>query len=179
MQSGLSLAGLQLVRPLPFHRTGLPVLPQVSFCKHAITNAPANSRSARFALFLRNGSLPRVEAGSAFASHDFGTCSVFIPIMAGLLADSLQRSLFHRGLRASRCLLARPDCFRLERNLPGGFSFNSPTGVLRLSHGALQQSPRYWLEGSLVTIGLHSLAYFGYQPRLNASLSSAEVLPSC
>ena len=43
-----------------------------------LTNAPANSRSARFALFLRDGSLPRVEAGSAFASHDFGTCSVFI-----------------------------------------------------------------------------------------------------
>jgi hypothetical protein len=35
----------------------------------------------------------------------------------------LQRSLFYRGLRASRCLLARPDCCRLERNLPGGFAF--------------------------------------------------------
>jgi hypothetical protein len=90
MQPGLSLTGLRLVRPLPFHRTGLPVLPQVSLRKHAITNAPANSPSARFALFLRDGSLPRVEAGSAFASHDFGTCSVFIPIMACSLADSFK-----------------------------------------------------------------------------------------
>jgi hypothetical protein len=74
-----------LVRHSPIHRTGLPVLPQDSFRKHAVTNAPANSRSARFALFLRDGSLPRVEAGSAFASHDFGTCSVFISYY-GLLA---------------------------------------------------------------------------------------------
>ena len=65
------------------------MLPQDSFCKHAVTNAPANSRSARFALFLRDGSLPRVEAGSAFALHDFGTCSVFIRITACSLADSL------------------------------------------------------------------------------------------
>jgi hypothetical protein len=78
-----------LVRHSPIRRTELPVLPQDSFRKHAVTNAPANSRSARFALFLRDGSLPRVEAGSAFASHDFGTCSVFIPITACSLADSL------------------------------------------------------------------------------------------
>ena len=47
------------VRP-PFAAppTGLPVLPQDSFRKHAVTKTPANSRSARFALFLRNGSLP-------------------------------------------------------------------------------------------------------------------------
>ena len=63
--------------------------PLDSFCKHAVTNAPANSHSARFAFFLRAGSLPRVEAGSAFALHDFGTCSVFIPITACSLADSL------------------------------------------------------------------------------------------
>jgi hypothetical protein len=57
------------------------VLPQDSFRKHAVTNAPAISRSARFALFLPDGSLPRVEAGSAFASHDFGIISYY-----GLLA---------------------------------------------------------------------------------------------
>ena len=62
---------------------GLPVLPQVSFCKHAVTNAPANSGSARFALFPRDGSLPRVEAGGV------GTCSVFIRITACSLADPL------------------------------------------------------------------------------------------
>ena len=30
------------------------------------------------------------------------------------------------------------------------------------SSAHLEIQPRYWLEGSLVTIGLHSLAYLGY-----------------
>ena len=39
------------------------MLPQDSFRKHAVTNTPANSRSARFALFLRDGSLPVLKPG--------------------------------------------------------------------------------------------------------------------
>ncbi len=57
------------------------------------------------------------------------------------LADSLFRSLLRQGLRALRYLCTRLDCYRRERKLPGGFSVfsDSPTRVLRLSHGALQQ----------------------------------------
>ena len=78
------------------------------------SNAPANSRSARFALFLRDGSLPRFEAGSAFALHDVGTHSHY-----GLLTLPLKGAYSSRA-PASRCLLVRPDCYRLERNVPGG-----------------------------------------------------------
>lgn len=57
--------------------------------------------------------------------------------------DTEKEPLGGQTWRPSCCIgLARPDCCRLERNLPGGFAFNSPTGVPRLSHGALQQSAK-------------------------------------
>ena len=42
------------------------------------------------------------------------------------------------------------------------------------SSAHLEIQPKYWLGGSLVTIGLRSLAYLGYHLLINASLSSAE-----
>ena len=114
-------------------------MPQVSCCQHAVINAPANSNSVCFARVLSDGSLPHVKTGSAFASHGFGTCSVFIRITACSLADPLPISgLLHQGLRAFHCFHARLGCYRLERKLPGGIL--SPTGVLRLCHGALERA---------------------------------------
>ena len=57
------------------------------------SNAPANSRSARFALFLRDGSLPRCEAGSAFALHDVDSFALRSPHSPFL------KEPIHRGRR--------------------------------------------------------------------------------
>jgi hypothetical protein len=73
---------------------------------------------------MRPGSLPHVLAGSASALDGFGTCSMFIRITACSLADSLYRSLLHRGLRTVHCFPARLDCYRLERKLPGGIKLS-------------------------------------------------------
>ena len=56
------------------------MLPQDSFRKHAVTNAPANSRTRAVLASLSSCAMVafpalKGEAGSAFALHDFGTCS--------------------------------------------------------------------------------------------------------
>ena len=68
--------------------------------------------------FPRGGSLPCNSARSASALDFSGPAQRSI-VTACKLAESLDDPL-HRGLRRSRRLLRRHNCYRLERPLPGG-----------------------------------------------------------
>jgi hypothetical protein len=57
---------------------------------------------------------------------------MFIRITACLLADPRTTGPLHRRLRMLHYFHTRLGCYRLERQLPGGFAY-SPTGVPRLS----------------------------------------------
>jgi len=64
----------------------------------------------------------------------FEACSAFTRVTACMLAKSPCGDPLHRRLRRVRRLPRRSDCFRLERQLPGGTS----TRWVRASfHGAL------------------------------------------
>jgi hypothetical protein len=79
---------------------------------------------------------PEIKIGSASASVIFGTCSAFTHVMACQLAES-PRDPLHRRLQPLRYLHDCSDCYRLERQLPGGSDPRWKTVPL---HGALNQS---------------------------------------
>ena len=99
---GLPLAGVRLARATP--PTGLPVLRPLPSCMRAAANTPAESASALVARFPADGSLPRINGGSASA----------LPV-----SRPAQRSLMLRPA----CSLNRPrrpfssECFRRIRYL--------------------------------------------------------------
>jgi len=66
--------------------------------QHVLTTTPANSRGAFFARFPRDGSLPRISTGSAFASpfSRLARCSLILGPVRSLTRYS---SLWHRELR--------------------------------------------------------------------------------
>jgi hypothetical protein len=78
---------------------------------------------------------PEIQIGSASALIIFGTCSAFTQVMACPLAES-PCDPFHRRLQPLRYLHDCSDCYRLERQLPGG---TNPAGRSVPLHGALNQ----------------------------------------
>ena len=99
---GLPLAGVRLARATP--PTGLPVLRPFPSCMRAAANTPAEPAGALVARFPADGSLPRINGGSASA----------LPV-----SRPAQRSLMLRPA----CSLSRPrrpfssECFRRIRYL--------------------------------------------------------------
>jgi hypothetical protein len=63
---GLSLAGVRLI-VVSDHAMGFPVLNWSSSCIHAVATTPAKFLGALFAHFPKDGSLPLIPGGSAFA----------------------------------------------------------------------------------------------------------------
>ena len=90
------------------------MLRRISCCEHAVIHAPADGRTAYFTRAMLPGSLPHVLAGSASALDGFGTCSMFIPITACSLADSLLQEPFTSRAPNSSLLPCPP------RLLPAG-----------------------------------------------------------
>jgi len=87
----------------------------------AAATTPARPAGARVARFPAGVSLPRCIGGSALASYIFEACSAFTRVAARMVAEPPKAALFHRS--ASGHVVAsitRPDCYRLERQLPGG-----------------------------------------------------------
>ena len=69
----------------------------------------------------------------------FEACSTFTRVTACTLAKSL-KDLLHRRLQPIRYLHGCSDCYRLERQLPGGFRTRWKTAPF---HGALERGVRH------------------------------------
>ena len=87
----------------------------------AAANTPAEPVGACVARFPTGSSLPRYQGGSASASYPFEACSAFTRVAARMvakppLADPLRRSASDDVVTS----IVRSDCYRLERQLPGG-----------------------------------------------------------
>lgn len=110
-----------------------PVLHQSSSYVHAIVITPAELLSACIAFFPRNHSLPHLTAGSASAlmlSRPARRSFTLRPAHS----PNHQVILYTEGFsRLSLCDCS--DCYRLERQLPGGIRTHRKTVPL---HGAQQ-----------------------------------------
>ena len=87
----------------------------------AATNTPAEPVGARVARFPTAGSLPRVSGGSASALPVSRPARRSLHVAALMVAEPPKAALCHRS--ASNDVVTssiRSDCFRLERQLPGG-----------------------------------------------------------
>jgi hypothetical protein len=85
---------------------------------HAIANIPAECLRASVARFRRHCSLPRNLGRVGFRITLFETCSAFTHVTACMLAKSPQVTLTPKASVAILCNCS--DCYRLERQLPGG-----------------------------------------------------------
>ena len=88
---------------------------------HATANTPAEPVGARVARFPTAGSLPRFCGRLGFRSARFEACSAFTRVVACVVAEPPAAALCHRS--ASDDVVTstiRSDCYRLERQLPGG-----------------------------------------------------------
>ena len=100
---------------------GLPVLRPFPSSTRAAAITPAEPAGARVARFPTAGSLPRLPGGSASASSCFEACSAFTRVAARVVAEPPKAALGHRSASADVVtFIVRSDCFRLERQLPGG-----------------------------------------------------------
>ena len=96
------------------------LLPSPSFMR-ATANAPAKPIGAHVARLPTDASLPRFTGGVGFRITRFEACSAFTHVAARMLAEPPKAALFHRS--ASNHVVTsviRSDCYRLERQLPGG-----------------------------------------------------------
>ena len=86
---------------------------------HAIATTPTGMLTliARIHQHLRP-SLLLSQVGSRITL--FEACSAFTHVMACLIAESPIRDPFHRGLQRLHYFHHCSDCYRLERQLPGG-----------------------------------------------------------
>ena len=99
---------------------GLPVLPLSPSYPHAIANTPAEPDGARVARFPSAGSLPRILGGSASALP-VSRPAQRSQVTACGFAESPNATLWHRSASVQFVTsLNRSDCYRLERQLPGG-----------------------------------------------------------
>ena len=115
----LTLTGSRLTRATP--PAGLPVLPLSPSYPHAIANTPAEPDGARVARFPSAGSLPRILGGSASALP-VSRPAQRSQVTACGFAESPNATLWHRSASVQFVTsLNRSDCYRLERQLPGGF----------------------------------------------------------
>ena len=79
----------------------------------------------------------------------FGACSAFTHVAACMLAESPDATLCTGVLRPLRCLRSRSDCYRLERQLPGGYplplktnAFARRTEISGLAEPDVAEQPR-------------------------------------
>ena len=114
----LALTGRRLARATP--PAGLPVLRPSPSSTRAVATTPAEAVGARVARFPTAGSLPRAKGGSASASAVSGPARRSLALRPAW-------SLTTQGGRCRRSASAdvvtsfvRSDCYRLERQLPGG-----------------------------------------------------------
>ena len=88
---------------------------------HATVNTPAEPAGARVARFPAAGSLPRNLGGSASASILSRPAQRSLHVVACTLAEPPKAVLFHRSASVRFVTSSnRSDCYRLERQLPGG-----------------------------------------------------------
>jgi hypothetical protein len=98
---------------------GLPVFRDISLYRHAIATTPAEPWRSCRSISPRRRPSPR-SSWVGFRGAFFEACSAFTRVTACLLAASPKSDSFHRRLRRLRYLHRRSDCYRLERQLPGG-----------------------------------------------------------
>ena len=115
------------------HTTGLPVLPLSSSFVHAIVTTPAEPVGACFAHFPIDDSLPRVCAGSASALPISRPAQRSLALRPARSPNPL-KDLLHRRLQPLRYLHDCSDCFRLERQLPGGIRTRGKTAPFHGAH---------------------------------------------
>ena len=76
---------------------------------------------ARVAHFPTAGSLPLPTARVGFRIERFGACSAFTRVVACVVAEPPEAALCHRSASDDVVTsIIRSDCYRLERQLPGG-----------------------------------------------------------
>ena len=114
----LTLAGCPLARATP--PAGLPVLRPLPPSTRAAATTPAEPVGARVARFPTAGSLPRIPGGSASASLVSRPAQRSV-VAARVVAEPPWAALCRRSASADVVAsIVRPDCYRLERQLPGG-----------------------------------------------------------
>jgi hypothetical protein len=86
---------------------------------HAVVTTPAEPAGASFARFPTDISFPRLLERVSFRITLFEACSTFTHITAYIFAEPHKGPL-HRRLQPLRYLRDCSDCYRLERQLPGG-----------------------------------------------------------
>ena len=114
-----SLAGVRLV-VTPRPPMGLPVLRGLPL---ACMPSPLPRRNPWVLTSLAspsNDSLPRIPGRVGFRITLFEACSAFTHVTACMLAKSPSSDPLHRRLQPLRYLHDCSDCYRLERQLPGG-----------------------------------------------------------
>ena len=100
--------------------TGLPVLLPSSFSMRAATITPADPASARVVLFPAGGSLPRVADGSASAFQVSRPARCSLALRPAWSLNRPGRSVSRSASNDVVTSIIRSDCYRLERQLPGG-----------------------------------------------------------
>ena len=106
---------------VPRHRQGFPC------CVHSplayVANTPAEPIGARVARFPIRVSLPRFQGGSASALPVSRPARRSLRVTARALAESPTATLCHRSASTDVVTsIVRSDCYRLERQVPGGDS---------------------------------------------------------
>ena len=87
----------------------------------AAANTPAEPASALIARFPADGSLPRFYRRVGFRITRFEACAAFTLVAARMVAESPKVNLLHRSASDDFVTsIIRSDCYRLERQLPGG-----------------------------------------------------------
>ena len=90
-------------------------------CIRAVANTPAEPIGARVARFPIRVSLPRFQGGSASALPVSRPARRSLRVTARTLAESPTATLCHRSASTDVVTsIVRSDCYRLERQLPGG-----------------------------------------------------------
>ena len=115
----LTLAGCRLARATP--PAGLPVLRPIPSSIHATAQYPGGTgRCSRRSLPDRWQPSP-FQRRVGFRIVRFEACSAFTRVVACVVAEPPEAALCHRSASDDVVTsIIRSDCYRLERQLPGG-----------------------------------------------------------
>ena len=134
----------------------------VSLFTHAAASTPAEPVGARVARFPTAVSLPRIIGGSASALTVSRPAQRSLALRPACSLNRPQAILLHRSASVQFVTsLHRSDCFRLERQLPGGIRTRWDTAPF---HGARQFRSRWSID--LLCRPRTRLPVGGAQPRL-------------
>ena len=100
--------------------TGLPVLLPSPSSMRAAANTPAEPAGARVARFPADGSLPLNRAGSASALHVSRPARRSLALRPAWSLNRPRRPFCRSASDDVVTSIIRSDCYRLERQLPGG-----------------------------------------------------------